>query len=110
MILGVTYIACIAGGTRTTLSVPMEMGLVRKYDTLSQQHEIYLVVRPYSMEQVEMVFMKGTATLAQEIIPFEEEPLINAASKLVSDADIAHLVRLGQVVPQAECQVAARLQ
>ncbi|QWY83383.1 hypothetical protein [Rhizobium phage RHph_X3_2] len=110
MILGVTYIACIAGDTRQTLAVPMEMGLTRKYDLLSQRHEIYLLVRPYTLENVEMVLIKGNSALAQEILPFEEERIIDAATKLVREADVAHLVRLSHVVPQADQQVAGRLQ
>lgn len=110
MILGITYIACVAGDTRQTLSVPMEMGLVRKYDTLSQQHEIYLLVQPHTMEHVEMLLVKDGLPLAQEVIPFEEEPIINAAAKLVSDADIARLLKLSQVMRPLDNQVAARLQ
>lgn len=88
----------------------MEVGLIRKYDTLSQRHGIYLVVQPFNAENVEMVLMHDGLPHVQEIIPFEEEAIINAATKLVREADIAALLKLIQVTKPIPPQAQARLQ
>lgn len=110
MILGNTYVACFVGKERHTLSIPMEMGLVKKYDTLSQQHDIYLVVRPHNADNVEALLVHNGYPLVQEVCPFEDEPLISAVTKLVQEANVATLIKLARLAPQTHSVCAARMQ
>lgn len=97
-------------GCRDIVTIPVPYAVQTKYDNMSQNHNLHLVLRPSQEDKIEVGIWSNGFLLEQHFCAYENDPILSTIADAVNFADVPKLLKLCEMSARATNMGTGRVQ